>query len=101
MQRGGYFWRSNWKTWCGGTKVSAAGRRNCGGIFEGARLDEQLAEIEKRAGEPGFWSNPAEAQKIRQRRRRLEEEQALRLSLQRRADDLGVLIEWANAGEDV
>jgi peptide chain release factor 2 len=36
-----------------------------------------------------------------QRRRRLEEDQALRQSLRRRADDLGVLIEWANAGEDV
>jgi peptide chain release factor 2 len=36
-----------------------------------------------------------------QRRRRLEEDQALRQSLTRRADDLGVLIEWANAGEDV
>jgi peptide chain release factor 2 len=36
-----------------------------------------------------------------QRRRRLEEDQALRQSLLRRADDLGVLIEWANGGEDV
>jgi peptide chain release factor 2 len=36
-----------------------------------------------------------------QGRRRLEEDQALRQSLRRRADDLGVLIEWANAGEDV
>ena len=36
-----------------------------------------------------------------QRRRRLEDEQTLKQSLQRRADDLGVLIEWANAGEDV
>jgi peptide chain release factor 2 len=36
-----------------------------------------------------------------QRRRRLEEDQALQQSLRRRADDLGVLIEWANAGEDV
>jgi len=36
-----------------------------------------------------------------QRRRRLEEDQTLRQSLKRRADDLGVLIEWANAGEDV
>ncbi|MGH9256531.1 MAG: peptide chain release factor 2, partial [Vicinamibacterales bacterium] len=69
--------------------------------LEGARLDEQLADLEQRAGEPGFWNNQAEAQKVMQRRRRLEDEQALRLSLQRRADDLGVLIEWANAGEDV
>jgi peptide chain release factor 2 len=36
-----------------------------------------------------------------QRRRRLEEDQTLRQSLVRRADDLGVLVEWANAGEDV
>jgi peptide chain release factor 2 len=36
-----------------------------------------------------------------QRRRRLDEDRALRDSLRRRADDLGVLIEWASAGEDV
>jgi peptide chain release factor 2 len=36
-----------------------------------------------------------------QRRRRLEEDQTLRQSLTRRVDDLGVLVEWANAGEDV
>src|SRR5688572_29090297 len=36
-----------------------------------------------------------------QRRRRLEQELALGRSLRRRADDLGVLVEWANAGEDV
>ena len=36
-----------------------------------------------------------------QGRRRLEEDLALRESLRRRADDLSVLVEWANAGEDV
>ena len=76
-------------------------RLNYGGIFEGARLDEQLAEIEKRIGAPDFWNNQADAQKVMQRRRRLEEDQALQQSLRRRADDLGVLVEWANAGEDV
>ena len=81
--------------------TSDDGLRNSGGIFEGARLDEELAGIEKRIGEPDFWSNQADAQKVMQRRRRLEEDQALRQSLRRRADDLGVLIEWANAGEDV
>ena len=74
---------------------------NFGGIFEGARLDEQLTNLEKRAAQPEFWSNPAEAQKAMQQRRRLEEDRALRTSLQRRGDDLSVLIEWANAGEDV
>ncbi len=36
-----------------------------------------------------------------QGRRRLEEDVALRQSLGRHVDDLSVLIEWANAGEDV
>jgi peptide chain release factor 2 len=89
------------KTSFAGTTTWAAAPENSGGIFEGARLDEQLADIEQRIGGPGFWSNQAEAQKVMQRRRRLEEDQALRLSLQRRADDLGVLVEWANAGETV
>jgi peptide chain release factor 2 len=91
----------NSKIWCDGTTTWDAGRRNCGGIFENARLDEELAGIEKRIGEPDFWNNQADAQKVMQRRRRLEEDQALRQSLRRRADDLSVLIEWANAGEDV
>ncbi|HXH24218.1 MAG TPA: PCRF domain-containing protein, partial [Vicinamibacterales bacterium] len=50
---------------------------------------------------PDFWSNQAEAQKVMQRRRRLEDDVALRDSLKRRLDDLGVLVEWAEAGEDV
>jgi peptide chain release factor 2 len=36
-----------------------------------------------------------------QRRRRLEEDRTLRESLRRRSDDLAVLVEWGNAGEDV
>ena len=76
-------------------------RRNSGGIFEGAKLEEQLGEIDRKVEEPGFWNNQAEAQKVMQRRRRLEDDQALRESLKRRGDDLGVLIEFADAGEDV
>jgi peptide chain release factor 2 len=51
--------------------------------------------------EPGFWSDAAGAQRVMQRRRRVEEDLELRRSLQRRAEDLGVLVEWAGAGEDV
>jgi peptide chain release factor 2 len=36
-----------------------------------------------------------------QRRRRVEDDLALRDSLRRRVDDLTVLVEWANGGEDV
>ena len=94
-------WQLNSKTSSASTTTLDAARQNYGGIFEGARLDEQLANIERRAGEPDFWSHQADAQKVMQTRRRLEEDQALLQSLHRRADDLSVLIEWANAGEDV
>jgi len=76
-------------------------RRNCGGIFEEARLDEQLAELETRIADPAFWNNQAEAQRVMQRRQRLDEDRQLRASLKQRTDDLGVLIEWAEGGEDV
>ena len=36
-----------------------------------------------------------------QRRRRLEDDIALRESLRRRVDDIAVLVEWSNSGEDV
>ena len=81
--------------------TSAGARRNCGGIFEGARLDEQLSEIEQQIADPAFWNRPAEAQQVMQRRRRLDEDRTLRDSLRRRLDDLGVLAEWAAAGEAV
>jgi peptide chain release factor 2 len=41
------------------------------------------------------------AQKLLQRRRRLEEDRDLSESLRRKADDLAVLVEWAEAGEPV
>jgi peptide chain release factor 2 len=50
---------------------------------------------------PDFWKDQAAAQKLLQRRRRLEEDRDLSLSLKRRADDLAVLIEWAEQGETV
>jgi peptide chain release factor 2 len=60
-----------------------------------------LSEIEAASSAPDFWSRQAEAQKVMQRRRRVEGDLALIESLRRRADDLGVLFEWAASGEDV
>jgi len=74
---------------------------SCGGIFEGPRLDEQLGEIERAIAAPNFWNNQAEAQKVMQRRRRVEDDLTLRRSLGQRSDDLSVLLEWAAGGEDV
>ena len=74
---------------------------NCGGIFEAAHLDEQLADIEKHVAAPNFWSSQADAQKVMQRRRRVDEDITLLAALKRRTDDLDVLVEWARGGEDV
>src|SRR6188474_1670745 len=82
-------------------RISAGARPNCGGIFDGARLDEQLAEVEQQIAQPTFWNRQTEAQQVMQKRRRLDEDRTLRDSLRRRSDDLAVLAEWANAGEDV
>ncbi|MCM3878893.1 MAG: peptide chain release factor 2 [Vicinamibacterales bacterium] len=69
--------------------------------LEAARPADELARIEARASAPDFWSNQAEAQKILQRRRRVEEEVELVNALKTRADDLAVLVDWAGQGEDV
>jgi peptide chain release factor 2 len=53
------------------------------------------------ASSPDFWKDPAEAQKVQQRRRRLEQDRDLILSLKKKTDDLAVLAEWAEAGETV
>ncbi len=52
-------------------------------------------------GEPDFWKDQAEAQKLLQRRRRLEEDITLRNALKQRSDDLAVLAEWIEQGEPV
>jgi peptide chain release factor 2 len=73
----------------------------CGAIFEATRPDEELTRLDMRAALPDFWKDPAEAQKVQQRRRRLEQDRDLILSLKKKNDDLAVLIEWAEAGEPV
>jgi peptide chain release factor 2 len=75
--------------------------RICGAIFEVSRPDEELNRLEARAAAPDFWKDQAEAQKVLQRRRRLEQDRDLMLSLKKKSDDLAVLIEWAEAGEAV
>jgi peptide chain release factor 2 len=72
-----------------------------GAIFEAARPEEELTRLEALAASPDFWKDQTEAQKVLQRRRRLEQDRNLMVSLRRKADDLDVLIEWAESGEAV
>ncbi|HET7619074.1 MAG TPA: peptide chain release factor 2 [Vicinamibacterales bacterium] len=69
--------------------------------LDAARPADELTRIEQRVADPDFWKDQAAAQKLLQRRRRLEEDQTLSDSLRRRAEDLHVLVEWAEQGEPV
>jgi peptide chain release factor 2 len=73
----------------------------CGVIFDAAHPAAELAEIEGRVAAPDFWKDQSAAQKALQRRRRLTDELELRNSVAKKLDDLGVLLEWAEQGEDV
>jgi peptide chain release factor 2 len=73
----------------------------CGGGFDEARLSKELTDIETQASSADFWKDQAVAQKILQRRRRLEDERSLASAIRTQTDDLAVLIDWARQGEDV
>jgi peptide chain release factor 2 len=91
----------NRKTCFADTRIWRAAPRICGAIFDASHPADELAKIELRAGEPDFWKDQAAAQKLLQRRRKLEDEVALIESLKRKSDDLAVLVEWAESGEHV
>ena len=84
-----------------GTRTWRVAPPTCGAIFDAPRHAEELTQIEQRVSDPDFWKDQATAQKLLQRRRRLEEDRDLSESLKRRAEDLAVLVEWLESGEPV
>jgi peptide chain release factor 2 len=84
-----------------GTRTSPGARPSSEVIFEASHPADELRKLEERAASPDFWKDQAEAQKVLQRRRRLEEERDLIDRLRKREEDLAVLAEWAGEGEDV
>ena len=60
-----------------------------------------MTEIERDVSLPDFWKDGANAQKVLQRRRRLEDDRSLAEQLRKQLDDVGVLVDWARQGEDV
>ncbi len=73
----------------------------CGAIFDASNAARELTELEARVSAPDFWKDQAEAQKTLKRRRRLTDVLELRNALVQKLDDVGVLVEWADQGEDV
>ena len=84
-----------------GIRASSDARRICGAIFDRTRSADTLTKLEAQAAAPDFWKDQAEAQRVLQRRRRLEDDRALIESLGRRTEDLAVLVEWLTQGEEV
>jgi peptide chain release factor 2 len=51
--------------------------------------------------DPGFWGDPKNAQKVLQRRKRIEADLDLLKRLRSQEDDASVLADWIESGEDV
>jgi peptide chain release factor 2 len=83
------------------TKISSSALPICGAIFEASRPREELQRLETRIAAADFWKDQADAQKTLQRRRRFEEDLELSERLRKRTEDLGVLLEWFDQGEEV
>ncbi|HEX7778984.1 MAG TPA: peptide chain release factor 2 [Vicinamibacterales bacterium] len=66
-----------------------------------ARLERELTDLETRIAAPDFWKDQSTAQKILQKRRRLQDDKTLAESLRKQGDDLAVLLDWARQGEEV
>ncbi|MGQ0734234.1 MAG: peptide chain release factor 2 [Acidobacteriota bacterium] len=69
--------------------------------LDAANSSQELAALEARVAAPDFWKDQAEAQETLRRRRKLTDELSARDSITRKVDDLGVLLEWAEQGEEV
>jgi peptide chain release factor 2 len=60
-----------------------------------------MARLEQRMAAEDFWKDQEAAQKLLQRRKRLEGDLGLLKRLRTQEDDTRVLVEWLAAGEDV
>jgi peptide chain release factor 2 len=101
IQNGVHLCRSIGTIRSAATRTSSGGPPSSGAIFEAARPTQEIARLEERIAQPDFWKDQGEAQKILQRRRRLDDDLDLARRLAKTVDDLGVLFEWIEQGESV
>ena len=73
----------------------------CGVIFDAASPADEISKLETQAAASDFWNDTEAAQRVLQRRQRLQEDAELASSLRQRSDDLEVLVDWASQGESV
>jgi peptide chain release factor 2 len=73
----------------------------CGSIFDAARLRADLKTLEEKLGDPAVWGKPAESQVLMRERKRLEQQLAFDVELERRTGDVEAYFELAREGEAV
>jgi peptide chain release factor 2 len=83
------------------TRIWPGARQSSEGIFDALHPVDELSRLDARAAEPDFWKDQAEAQRVLQRRRRLQQDREAIDDLRSRESDLAVLVEWAEQGEDI
>lgn len=64
------------------------------------RLEQQIAELNEQAGAPDLWDDPENAQKVTSALSHRQSELARITGVERRLDDLEVLVQLANEAED-
>src|SRR5882672_10964664 len=72
-----------------------------GSTFDAGKLQEQLAEVDKQAADPGLWSNPQKSQQVMRQKKRLENVLATETDLVRRGDDISAYFDLGREGETV
>jgi peptide chain release factor 2 len=71
----------------------------CGSIFDSSRLNNELAAVEAKVGDPAIWADAAKSQPLMRERRRLEEQLSYDAELQRRSEDVDAYFELLREGE--
>lgn len=74
--------------------------RNCGGIFDVAVKQERVAELEAEIARPEFWNRGEQAQELLRERTRLQKIVEDCLDVKQQLEDVTVLIEMGEEGED-
>src|ERR1700728_4801274 len=73
----------------------------CGSIFDAARMRAELKTVEEKLGDPAVWGKAAETQVLMRERKRLEQQLAFDVDLERRTGDVEAYFELAREGEAV
>ncbi|MBZ5506527.1 MAG: peptide chain release factor 2 [Acidobacteriia bacterium] len=75
--------------------------RDLRSYLDAPSLRQQLAEVEKKVGDPNVWSDQEKSQVLMRQRRRLEESLAMDADLARRTEDIQAYFDLAREGEGV